>query len=182
MKRVLKIDYPSAWLSGANRRDFISEIKQAFEYLGFFLYGLISCARKKGRLIITLAFMIFFIPRAMAPGWNSMIVFETSPVKPFSKLMYATAMVETMMNPWAYNEIENAAGIFQIRQVRLDEYNRRTGNKYTLRDVFNPEISEKIFLYFASRIGPYRFEKIAKDWNGSGPKTELYWKKIKKYL
>jgi hypothetical protein len=91
-------------------------------------------------------------------------------------------MVETMGNTLAYNEFENAVGIFQIRQVRIDEYNRRTGNNYCLEDMYDPRLSEKVFLYFASLAGPYKFEKIAKAWNGSGPMTELYWKRIKEYL
>jgi hypothetical protein len=48
--------------------------------------------------------------------------------------------------------------------------------------MFNYENSRKVFLYFASLIGPYDIEKIAKAWNGSGPKTEYYWKRIKEYL
>ncbi|NSW94619.1 MAG: hypothetical protein HPY62_07935 [Bacteroidales bacterium] len=118
----------------------------------------------------------------MAPVNRIHIIAEPSPVRPFTSLMYAIGMAETMGNYYAYNETEEAAGIFQIRQVRIDEYNRLTGKKYKLKDVFDREVSEQIFLYFASRIGPYRFEKIAKDWNGSGPRTELYWKKVKKYL
>ena len=182
MKRAVKIDHLLTWFSGADRKDFASGITQTSKDLSLSRYKLINPGRRKGRFIITLVFTFLFIPRAVAPICNTMVVFETSPFKPFSKLMYATAMVETMMNPLAYNEKEHAAGIFQIRQVRIDEYNRLTGHNYTLKDVFDPAVSEKIFLYFASRIGPYRFEKIAKDWNGSGPKTELYWKRVRKYL
>jgi hypothetical protein len=120
--------------------------------------------------------------KVVAPGTNSFVISESPGIQPFSDLMYATAMVETMGNTLAYNEFENAVGIFQIRQVRIDEYNRRTGGNYSLRDMYDPLLSEKVFLYFASRHGPYNLEKIAKGWNGSGPKTELYWKRIKEYL
>jgi len=82
----------------------------------------------------------------------------------------------------AYNELEMAAGFFQIRPIRVEDYNRRTGNRYTLDDMFSYEISEKIFLYFATQIGPYNIEKIARDWNGSGAKTTEYWERIKEYL
>jgi hypothetical protein len=51
-----------------------------------------------------------------------------------------------------------------------------------MKDLYNYNISEKIFLYFADQIGPYDFEKIAKKWNGSGHMTITYWKKIKQYL
>jgi hypothetical protein len=120
--------------------------------------------------------------KVVAPGTNSFVISKSPGIQPFSDLMYATAMVETMGNTLAYNEFENAVGIFQIRQVRIDEYNRRTGGNYSLRDMYDPLLSEKVFLYFASRHGPYNLEKIAKGWNGSGPKTELYWKRIKEYL
>lgn len=96
--------------------------------------------------------------------------------------MYATGMVETKGNTEAYNLYENAVGIFQIRQVRVDDYNKRTGNNYKLTDMFDHSLSEKVFLYFASEVGPYHFEKIAKAWNGSGPKTEAYWRRIRGYL
>ncbi len=51
-----------------------------------------------------------------------------------------------------------------------------------MEDMFDYEISEKIFLYFADMIGPYDFEKIAKRWNGSGSMTINYWNRIKIYL
>jgi hypothetical protein len=91
-------------------------------------------------------------------------------------------MVEGMGDTTAYNPQEKAIGYFQIRPIRLVDYNRRTGNHYAMKDMFNYEISEKVFLYYASQTGPYNFEKIAKNWNGSGAKTALYWKRIKKYL
>ena len=82
----------------------------------------------------------------------------------------------------AYNEREMATGYFQIRPIRLKDYNIRTGNKYTMNDMFDYKISEKVFLYFATQIGPYDFEKIARNWNGSGAKTFEYWERIKEYL
>jgi hypothetical protein len=120
--------------------------------------------------------------KVVAPGANSFIISESPGIQPFSDLMHATAMVETMGNTLAYNEFENAVGIYQIRQVRIDEYNKRTGSSYALSEMFDPELSAKVYLYYASWYGPYNLEKIAKAWNGSGPMTELYWKRIKEYL
>jgi hypothetical protein len=117
-----------------------------------------------------------------APETNMLLLTGSPVIRPFAGLMYATAMVETLGNPMAYNIKENAVGIFQIRQVRIDEYNRLTGSQYVLNDMFSCSNSEKVFLYFASQEGPYRLEKIAKAWNGSGPMTEIYWKRIQKYL
>jgi hypothetical protein len=136
---------------------------------------------KLRKLMFVVSFLMTGL-KVVAPGTNSFVISESPGIQPFSDLMYATAMVETMGNTLAYNEFENAVGIFQIRQVRIDEYNRRTGGNYSLRDMYDPLLSEKVFLYFASRHGPYNLEKIAKGWNGSGPMTELYWKRIKEYL
>ena len=137
-----------------------------------------------GTLRKLLFFILFLLAglRGFAPEDNSFVIYESPGINPFSGLMYATAMVETMGNTLAYNEFENAVGIFQIRQVRIDEYNRRTDANYSLTDMYDPQLSEKVYLYFASRYGPYNLEKIAKGWNGSGPMTELYWKRIKEYL
>jgi hypothetical protein len=133
------------------------------------------------KLIFMLSFLLMSF-RVSAPEAKSFSIYEYPDIRPFTDLMNAIAMVETMGNPLAYNEFENAVGIFQIRQVRIDEYNRRTGNNFSLSEMYDPKLSEKVFLYFAARYGPYNLEKIAKSWNGSGPMTELYWKRIKEYL
>lgn len=119
---------------------------------------------------------------SVAPKRDFFTIIDRDPINPFESLMLAIGMVETMGNTMAYNEFEGAAGIFQIRQVKVDEFNRQTKNNYQLSDMFDYENSRKVFLHFASQIGPYNFEKIAKAWNGSGPMTEFYWKRIKSYL
>jgi len=102
--------------------------------------------------------------------------------EPFRKLISAIGMVETKFDTLAYNPEEEAVGYFQIRPIRVRDYNERTGSSYNSSDMYNYETSEKVFLYYASQIGPNNFEKIAKNWNGSGKKTIQYWKKVKKYL
>jgi hypothetical protein len=133
------------------------------------------------KILFSTSFILLGL-RSVAPDSNTMIILQPQPIRPFHGLMYAVGMVETMGNESAYNEFENAVGIFQIRQVRIDDYNRRTGSRYILEDMFDSELSEKVFLYFASEIGPYQFEKIARAWNGSGPMTDFYWKRIKTFL
>ena len=91
-------------------------------------------------------------------------------------------MVETQYDTLAFNPLENAVGYFKIRPIRLVDYNIRTGSTYSMADLFNYKTSEKIFLYYASEIGPYNFERIAKTWNGSGKNTLLYWDQVKKFL
>ena len=96
--------------------------------------------------------------------------------------MLAIGIVETKGDTLAYNPVEEAAGYFQIRPIRLLDYNNRTGSTYIMKDLYNYEISEKIFLYFADLIGPYDFEQIARRWYGSGQLTIDYWKRIKEKL
>jgi hypothetical protein len=126
--------------------------------------------------LMTLAFKVF------APTSESLIVVRNFPVQPYKNLIHAIGMVETQYDTLAYNPLEEAVGYFQIRPIRLEDYNSRTGSTYSRQDLFNYNISEKIFLYYATGIGPYDFERIAKTWNGSGKSTILYWDQVKKFL
>jgi len=131
--------------------------------------------------IIVFALSAFSL-QVSAPEWKSLTIFESAPVEPYERLVFAIGMVETKGDTLAYNPLEEAAGIFQIRPIRLIDFNERTGNTYTREDLFNFETSKKIFLYFADQIGPYDLEHIAKRWNGSGSLTIDYWGRIKRYL
>lgn len=111
-----------------------------------------------------------------------MSIYVPGPDEPYKQLIFAVGMVETKSDTLAYNPIEAAAGIFQIRPIRLIDYNKRTGSSFTRKDLFNYETSEKIFLYYAEKAGPYNIEQIARKWNGSGQRTIAYWGRIKKYL
>ena len=126
--------------------------------------------------------MLILSLKLLAPDLHQTVIVKEDPVKPFQKLIYAVGMTEGSCDTLAYNEKEDAVGFFQIRPVRLNEYNDRTGSSYTMNDMYNYQIAEKIFLYYASAIGPYNFEKIARNWNGSRPMTITYWKKVNKYL
>ncbi len=138
-------------------------------------------ARFREIAILTLLFLSFPY-RASSPSVNEIVIFADEPVQPYRKLILAVGKVETMNDTLCYNPIEEAAGYFQIRPIRLQDYNRRTGSKYTSRDLFNYAISEKIFLYFADLIGPYDLEQIARKWNGSGAMTTYYWNRIRENL
>jgi hypothetical protein len=130
----------------------------------------------------SITFLLLFAFKAFAPSSGSLVIFDSSPVEPFKQLIYAVGMVETTFDTLAYNPVEEATGYFQIRPIRVEDYNERTGSKYTLNDMFDYKISEKVFLYYASRIGPYNLKQIAMNWNGSGKRTIQYWNRVKKYL
>ena len=120
--------------------------------------------------------------RVSAPNRESLIILDSRPIEPYKRLIRVIGIVETGNDTLAFNPIEKAAGYFQIRPIRLEDYNKRTGSNYKMKDLFNYDVSEKIFLYYADKIGPYDFEKIARKWNGSGHLTITYWKRIKQYL
>jgi len=132
--------------------------------------------------IVAITFLITLALKVFAPTSESLIVIRTFPVEPYKNLIHAIGMVETQYDTLAYNPLEEAVGYFQIRPIRLEDYNSRTGSTYSRQDLFNYYISEKIFLYYATEIGPYDFERIAKTWNGSGKNTILYWDQVKKFL
>ena len=139
-----------------------------------------NCNLKKIKIICFLLFLLSL--RVTAPSVRSMTVLETAPIEPYKQLVFAVEMVETKGDTLAYNPLEEAVGILQIRPIRLIDYNKRTGSSYTRNDLFNYEISVRIFLYFADQVGPYNFEQIARKWNGSGHLTTNYWYRIRQYL
>ena len=97
----------------------------------------------------------------------------------YEKIWNAVIHVESRGNPMAYNPDEGATGIAQIRQIRVDDYNRRTGSNYLLEQMYDPDISKEIFMYYARLIGYENPEWIARRWNGSGRMTVIYWNKVK---
>jgi hypothetical protein len=132
--------------------------------------------------IVSITFLLFFSFKAFAPSCGSMVIIDNAPVEPFKRLVNAIGMVETRYDTLAYNPVEEAVGFFQIRPIRVKDYNKRTGSNYQLKQMYDYKISEKIFLYYASKLGPDNFEQIARNWNGSGPKTIYYWNRVRKYL
>jgi hypothetical protein len=106
----------------------------------------------------------------------------------YGPLMDAIYQWESCSNPLAFNLVENAVGGFQIRQCRIDHYNNLNGTNYTLEDCYDLELSKKVFLYFTvhdsagNPIPRKSWEQTAKDWNGSGPMTEIYWENVKNLI
>jgi hypothetical protein len=136
----------------------------------------------KFKKIYIIVFLLVFVPQAFAPVPESVTIMYSAPVNPYKELIYAIGMAETKCDTLAYNSIEKAVGYFQIRPIRVEDYNKRTGSNYKPEDMFDYETAEKVFLYYAAKIGPYNFEKIARNWNGSGIRTYYYWNRVKKYL
>ena len=131
----------------------------------------------KRMLITSLIFMTFMI--CLAPKYKSFPIIIQEGIQMYDPLIKAINWVEVQNGEDLYNELEGAVGWFQIRQCRVDDYNKRVNSNYKLEDFYDYELSKKMFLYYAQGK---TFEKAAKDWNGSGPMTLDYWKKVKSKL
>jgi hypothetical protein len=115
-----------------------------------------------------------------APGFKFAFVSTPEPIYPYERLIKAIVQVESKGDTMACNLVEEAFGAFQIRPIRLQDYNQRTGNNYKMTDCYNYQISKRIFLFYATRFMDY--ESVARSWNGSGENTLVYWDKVKSYL
>jgi hypothetical protein len=125
------------------------------------------------------AFSVLWAP---PPEDNNVILIKQGlGINPYLCLWEAVCKYESNNNPLAYNPREQATGIAQIRPVLVRDYNQRTGRDYCVEDMYDIEISKEIFMYYASRRGP-NYEQIARQWNGSGPMTDVYWENIKRLL
>jgi hypothetical protein len=131
---------------------------------------------------IIIIFFLLHTIKAEAPDDKVAYIIMSKPVDAYDRLIIAVVQVESIGDTMANNLLEEAIGAFQIRPIRLLDYNQRTGNKYKMEDCYNYNISKKIFLYYANQIGFPKYEKIAKSWNGSGETTLEYWEKVKSYL
>jgi hypothetical protein len=101
-------------------------------------------------------------------------------INPYLDAWQATGAVESSNNRFAVNYKDpngGSYGIVQIGQLKLDEYNAANGTNYQLADCFDIEVSRKIFMWHYMKYG-IDIETASKAWNGSGPATEEYWRKI----
>lgn len=118
------------------------------------------------------------------------VLYVVAPVKiqPYELIWNATCMLESNKNPLAYNKKEKAVGLSQIRQVRLNDYNRQTGKNYKLSDMFDPAKNKEVFMFYAAKHNYTEIEIISRCWNGgeeNGMKlkqTYKYYLKVKKFL
>ena len=103
---------------------------------------------------------------------------------PYEALWRATCKVESDFNRYAIGDrhLKNKSyGVAQIREVRLDDYYKQTGIRYHVKDMFCPDKSKEVFMYYCTTSD---LEVLARWWNG-GPKamekksTVKYWDKIK---
>lgn len=134
----------------------------------------------KKMALITFLIAIFSI--CHAPELKIGYIERTEAIQPFERIWKAVCMVESTNDPLAYNKREEAVGVVQIRQVRLNDFNKRTGNAFRLSEMYNEAKSKVVFMYYARQHHYNEIENIAREWNGSGRQTLKYWLLVKKYL
>jgi hypothetical protein len=148
------------------------------------------------RLQIMALFLFMNLPVAFCPNIKTFYIATSTPIIQVPKIEYtsdydllikAIFHYETNFNTLAYNIKENAVGGLQIRQCRIDHFNKLTNKDYTLQDMYDFNKAKEVFLYFAThnnrgKVVHKSYEQAAKNWNGSGPATECYWETVQQYI
>lgn len=142
-----------------------------------------SCRSKLNlmkKMALTFTIITLFFSHLTAPPNERIAIVRHAPICPYERIINTVVTVESGGNTFAYNAKERAVGAFQIRQVRLTEYNRLTGERLKLTDCYDYETSKRIFIYYAVQFRYDDYKAISIDWNKS--KTLKYWNKVKQRL
>lgn len=127
-------------------------------------------------------FLLLLYPLATQEAdWKVTTLLVTEPLRPYDGLYEAIVQVESGGDRFAVGDkhlTKYSYGIVQIRESRLADYNRRANKNYTVKDLFSESVSREIFFYYCQGD----LETVAKRWNGSGPKTGIYWQKVSALL
>lgn len=128
-----------------------------------------------------LTILLFLIHVTLkAPADDRIILFSPVLRHPYAEIITAIGTVESNGDNSAFNKKEIARGYFQIREIRLKDFNQRTGLKFTKQDLFIYHKAEIIFLFYASDFNPDSTKAISREWNKS--KTGKYIDKVQKQL
>lgn len=131
------------------------------------------------KYILLISFLCIQL-ETFAPVRAAACIFQPETIRPYERLVDAIVQVESGGNTCAYNPDGESVGAFQIRQCRLDDFNRLTGKSYQLEDMYCYDKAKEVFIYFA--CVSLDFEYISRKWNGSGRMTDIYWQKVKNKL
>jgi hypothetical protein len=130
--------------------------------------------------LIVLFLMILAPLTTFAPIGTTLIIMEAEMIDFWLPVWQAVKTIESSNNSNAVNVIEGAFGCGQIRQEKLDDFNRATGNNYSLVDCLNESVSYEVFRWHC--VGYKVLNLAVKRWNGKGARAEVYWRKIQKQL
>jgi hypothetical protein len=139
------------------------------------------------KIILILMLFCFSSLPGLAPLRKTLYIERPIVIKPYEKLRKAIIWVESKNDPMAYNKKEGAVGLYQIRKIRLDDFNKRTKSVYKLSDMYNPDKAKSVFLWYATKKHYSDIESISRCWNGgeNGMKikaTKSYYYKVQKAL
>jgi hypothetical protein len=121
---------------------------------------------------------------AAAPEMKCLYVEQGTAICPYESIWLAVCMEESRLDSTVCNPKDpngGSYGIAEIGKKRLGEYNKLTKHFYTIKDLYTVKVSKEIFMYYACRIGWRDSDKIIRRWNGSGPKTYAYLKRVRKW-
>lgn len=130
---------------------------------------------------ILIILFLLIATKAFCPDLRRAAIICPESINPYEAIIKAVVTVESKGDTFAYNPVEGAVGAFQVRQIKLDEYNRLTGEMLKLSDCYKYETSKRIFLYFASQIDYRDVKSICIKWNGKSTHNK-YYKKVKAEL
>jgi len=130
--------------------------------------------------MLTTILIFFMTLELLAPESNTAVIIASEPIKPYKTIIKAIGSVECRFDTLAVNPIEQAYGYFQCRQIRLDDYYKQTGIRYSLNDMLDYEKAEKVFLHYACQFRHDDYKAIAWDWNKS--RTNKYFLKVQKAM
>ena len=127
--------------------------------------------------LITIFWLMFGM--LLAPEIKVIYIEKGTVIDPYQRIMKAIGMVESSQNALAYNPDEGAYGYFQIKRIRLIDYNKRFSDSLTIEDMFDYQKAAKVFKSYAKRIGWRNSDEVILSWNCH---SKAYLNKVKKYL
>jgi hypothetical protein len=130
------------------------------------------------KIAISIILMLVCLNVAAPPN-QTLIIFESEPIRPFEAILRACIEVESSGDRFAYNSIERATGILQITPVRLLDFNIQSGKHYTQKDCFDIEVSKEIFFWYVSKCDYRDIKSMAVAWNGISKENKYYAKILK---
>lgn len=95
-------------------------------------------------------------------------ILEIKKSRRIDMIVESVMYVESRGDAEAYNETEQAAGVFQIRPIMVREVNRLLGvNRYSLSDRWDTQASTQMFKDYQNIVNPeWDVIMAAKKWNG----------------
>jgi len=135
------------------------------------------------RMILIISILSIFILTAKGPDDNRLVIVQAEKIRPYEAVFNAVCKVESNNDPLAIGDKhleEYSYGVAQIRQIKLDDYFRQTGIRYTTKDCYSESVSKEIFMHHMMQYP--NIEIGVRRWNGKLSLTDAYWKRIQKHL